>query len=238
MIQLSKRLSAVADMVTITGVLADVGTDHGYIPVVLAGKKQIQRAVAMDVNAGPLERAYQHIRQYGLEDRIETRLSDGLTALEPGEADGIVIAGMGGALMKRILTEGQETARTVQELILQPQSEIMDFRRFLWENNYSITMEDMVYEDGKYYPMMRAVPGTVREEEPDILELKYGQKLLEQKHPVLGQYLRSQQKQKQQILEKMQKNAKQDISTRTMELEQELKDINSALEIVEGAGGI
>lgn len=235
MMQLSMRLSAVADMVTITGILADVGTDHGYIPVFLAGEKRIQRAIAMDVNQGPLERAQEHIRQYGLEDRISTRLSDGLDALKPEEADSIVIAGMGGALMKRILAQGEEVAKTAKELILQPQSEIMEFRRFLWEHSYETTEENMVFEDGKYYPMMRVVSCDKKQEEPDILALKYGGKLLQQKHPVLCQYLQWQKKQKEQILENLRRNAKQDVSSRMEELKQELGYINQALKLTREA---
>lgn len=235
MVQLSKRLSAVAQLVTITGILADVGTDHGYIPVYLTGKEQIKKAIAMDVNQGPLERAQEHIRQYGLENRIETRLSDGLQALKPKEVEGIVIAGMGGNLMKRILMQGEQVAHTAKELILQPQSEVMGFRKFLWESGYTIVAEDMVLEDGKYYPMMRVVYENAQKEIPDVLALKYGEKLLEQKHPVLKQYLLWQKMQKEKILGNLQKNAKKDVSSRKEEIEEELSYIAHALEKIDGA---
>lgn len=235
MVQLSKRLSAVAQLVTITGILADVGTDHGYIPVYLTGKEQIKKAIAMDVNQGPLERAQEHIRQYGLENRIETRLSDGLQALKTKEVEGIVIAGMGGNLMKRILMQGEQVAHTAKELILQPQSEIMEFRKFLWESGYNIVAEDMVLEDGKYYPMMRVVYENAQKEIPDVLALKYGEKLLEQKHPVLKQYLLWQKMQKEKILGNLQKNAKKDVSSRKEEIEEELSYIAHALEKIDGA---
>lgn len=235
MVQLSKRLSAVAQLVTITGILADVGTDHGYIPVYLTGKEQIKKAIAMDVNQGPLERAQEHIHQYGLENRIETRLSDGLQALKPKEVEGIVIAGMGGNLMKRILMQGEQVAHTAKELILQPQSEVMEFRKFLWESGYTIVAEDMVLEDGKYYPMMRVVYENAQKEIPDVLALKYGEKLLEQKHPVLKQYLLWQKMQKEKILGNLQKNAKKDISSRKEEIEEELSYIAHALEKIDGA---
>ncbi|MBU5472102.1 MAG: SAM-dependent methyltransferase [Clostridiales bacterium] len=235
MVQLSKRLSAVAQLVTITGILADVGTDHGYIPVYLTGKEQIKKAIAMDVNQGPLERAQEHIRQYGLENRIETRLSDGLQALKPKEVEGIVIAGMGGNLMKRILMQGEQVAHTAKELILQPQSEVMEFRKFLWESGYTIVAEDMVLEDGKYYPMMRVVYENAQKEIPDVLALKYGEKLLEQKHPVLKQYLLWQKMQKEKILGNLQKNAKKDVSSRKEEIEEELSYIAHALEKIDGA---
>lgn len=155
--QISKRLRTVADMVSTGNRLADVGTDHGYVPVFLVLENRIPSAVAMDINRGPLERARLHIRKYGLEARIETRLSDGLEKLLPGEADTVLIAGMGGMLTIRILENGQKVLQTAKELILQPQSDIREVRLFLKKNGYRIAAEDMVEEDGKFYPMMRAV---------------------------------------------------------------------------------
>ena len=105
--QLSKRLSAVAEFVTPGGCLVDVGTDHGYVPIALLEQKKISSAIAMDVNRGPLERAREHIAQYQMGDYIETRLSDGLHALRAGEGDSLLIAGMGGGLTIRILSEGE-----------------------------------------------------------------------------------------------------------------------------------
>ena len=122
--ELSKRLQAVADLVTAGCRVADVGTDHAYIPIALVQEGRIPGAVAMDVNTGPLERARLHVAENRLEEKIELRLSDGLAALSPGEADSVVIAGMGGGLVIRILTEGAQTVRGVKECILQPQSEI------------------------------------------------------------------------------------------------------------------
>ena len=105
--QLSLRLSAIADLVTEGNRLVDVGCDHGYLPVYLIQQKKIPSAIAMDVRKGPLSRAQEHIRQYGLEEYIQTRLSDGLEGLKAGEGDTLVIAGMGGPLMERILTDGR-----------------------------------------------------------------------------------------------------------------------------------
>src|SRR5699024_7353656 len=104
--ELSKRLNAVASLVTDGYRLADIGTDHAYIPIFLVSTGKIPAAVAMDVNRGPLLRAEENIRTYGLEKRIATRISDGFAALEKNEADSAVIAGMGGLLTIRILKEG------------------------------------------------------------------------------------------------------------------------------------
>ena len=103
---LSVRLKAVAELVSDGRCLADIGTDHAYIPIWLVKSGRISGAIAADVNRGPLQRALEHIRDNGLEDRIKLRLSDGFLALEPGEADSAVLAGMGGGLMIRILKEG------------------------------------------------------------------------------------------------------------------------------------
>ena len=119
--ELSKRLNAVASLVTEGYRLADIGTDHAYIPIFLAGTGRISEAIAMDVNRGPLLRAEENIRAHGLQAKIETRISDGFAALREGETDSAVIAGMGGPLMIRILREGSGIVRSLKECILQPQ---------------------------------------------------------------------------------------------------------------------
>ncbi|MCI8484994.1 MAG: SAM-dependent methyltransferase [Lachnospiraceae bacterium] len=230
MIRLSKRLQSVADFVEPCETMADVGTDHGYIPVYLVGCQRVKKAIALDVNRGPLLRAQEHILQHDMKDCIETRQSDGFAALRPGEAETIVIAGMGGALMMRILDQGEEKARAAERLVLQPQSEWMAFRRFLYENQYQITAEDMVYEDGKYYPVMAVSSGQAKEKDSRI-QWKYGSLLLARRHPVLEQYLRKQQQQKRKILQNLEQYAKQNVKERTKELVQELEDIETALQM-------
>mgnify|MGYP002140913786 CR=1 FL=1 len=151
------RLRAIAGMVTKGNRLADVGCDHGYLSIWLVSEKTVPSAIAMDVRPGPLSRARENITRYGLEDYIETRLSDGLAKLEPGEGDTLVIAGMGGPLMERILKDGAKVREGFQELILQPQSDLPHFRHFLAEIGWEIVSEEMIKEDGKFYPMMKAV---------------------------------------------------------------------------------
>ena len=108
---MSKRLAAIGALVTEGGILADIGTDHALLPIRLVLDGKVPRAIAMDVNEGPLARAGEAIRRAGLADRIQTRLSDGFAALKEGEADSAVIAGMGGDLVIRILTECREADR-------------------------------------------------------------------------------------------------------------------------------
>jgi len=192
--KLSKRLQAVADLVTPGHRVADIGCDHAYISIYLAERKIAARVIAMDVNQGPMDKAKENIIKYGLNDRIETRKSDGAEKLNPGEADTILIAGMGGALTVSILTKKPEILRDMKELVLQPQSEIGKVREMLTEQEFLIIEENMVKEDGKYYVMMKAVPQRCVEESSRYElnreeDFQYGRLLLESKHPVLKKFL-------------------------------------------------
>jgi tRNA (adenine22-N1)-methyltransferase len=189
-------------MVTAGNCLADVGTDHGYVPIYLYERNVIPRAIAMDVNKGPLERATLHIAESGMKEAIETRLSDGLAALKPGEADSVVIAGMGGPLIIRILSAYPEVTASLKELILQPQSEIPEVRMWLYEQGYEIVEEHMVFEDGKYYPMFKAVKNSQAEKLTD-LEYKYGKLSVLEEKSVLKAYLVREIANKQTILKKL-----------------------------------
>ena len=239
MIKLSRRMKAVSSMVTPGSVLADIGTDHGYVPISLVQRKKIKRAIAMDVNKGPLQRAKEHIQEFQLEDYIETRLSDGVKKLEIGEVDSILIAGMGGELVIRIITEGMAVCKSAKELVLQPQSELGKVRKFLRENNFEIVDEDMIIEDGKYYPMIKVVPV----EEIKIWELLpeevipacdvYGPFLLKNGNPSLRKYLVKQHKQLTKILKELDKQPESKaILKRKAEVQKEITLNESAYTIL------
>lgn len=157
-VAISERLQALCRMVTPGNVVVDVGCDHGFLPIYLVQENISPRVIAMDVGKGPLCRAKEHIAAYGMEEYIETRLSDGLGAYRAGEAQTLVCAGMGGRLMQKILAQGQDKAGEMTELILQPQSELAEFRRFLRESGYRIREENILLEGGKYYFLMKASP--------------------------------------------------------------------------------
>ena len=222
---MSERLLAVASMVTPGSVVCDVGCDHGYVPIYLVKHHVCPRVIAMDVNEGPLKSAGEHVREAGLLPYIETRLSDGVEALEPGESDCLIIAGMGGRLMERILTEGRERVAGMREVILQPQSEIAAFRKFLREQGYTLLSENMIFEDGKYYPMMKVTPGKVRNTETDLWQQvydRYGFLLLREKHPVLHSFLMWEEHHSREIMERLtgQQEAAGTDARRTQRLEQ------------------
>ncbi len=196
--QLSVRMQRLASLVTEGNRLADVGCDHAYLPIALIQEGKIPSAVAMDVNQGPLLRAKEHVHACGLDTYIALRRSDGLAELRPGEADTVLIAGMGGMLMRRILSGGSHCLGLVRELVLQPQSEIHLVRRWLAQNGFCITDEEIVLDAGKYYPMFRAVPGDGGT--PDEAELIYGNPALQRSPEVWRDYLQKEQQKTEQIL--------------------------------------
>lgn len=236
-IRLSKRMEALASLVAQGDRLADVGTDHGYIPIFLVQNGRIPSAIAMDVNEGPLLRAREHIAACHLEENIETRLSDGLARLEPGEADTVLIAGMGGFLTRRILSEGENVLASVRRLVLQPQSEIPEVRRYLRERGYVITDEDMVEEDGKFYPMMKAKKGAEdafcsgRETLCDA----FGPVLLKRRHPVLMTWMERERRLLDQIAARLaQQEENEKIRERTREIRQRQRLLNEAFVLMKG----
>lgn len=151
MIEISQRLKLIASCVPEGSVVADIGTDHAYMPIYLIQNKLASRVIAMDVRRGPLEKAMNNISAAGVSDSIEVRLSDGLSALEPGEASVVTISGMGGKLMERIITAGKDKISSDTGLIFSPQSEIAHFREYLINEGFITDDEKMLKEDGKYY---------------------------------------------------------------------------------------
>jgi len=194
--QLSKRLQAVASMVTSGNRVADIGCDHAYTSIYLVKNMISPYVIAMDVNQGPIDKARENIEKYGVADKIAIRKSDGLEKLQAGEVDTILIAGMGGRLMIRILTGNMRALSSVSELVLQPQSEIHLVRKALKDLGFLIIKESMLKEDGKFYVILKARTASSNLNDRDYQLTKpehfyYGRLLLEEKNPVLFEYLQS-----------------------------------------------
>ncbi len=228
---ISRRLNRLAELVTEGSRLADVGTDHGYVPICLCRQKKIPSAIAMDINEGPLLRAKEHIEEAGLSEKISLRLSDGLQKLCKGEADTVLIAGMGGALMVRILSDGEPVLSEVRELVLQPQSEIGEVRLWLKSHGWQIQTEEILKEDGKYYPMFRAVPGEAKSYTKT--EYRFG-KLEQQASPeVLAEFLEKRLMVNRQIEAGLPKNNDERIALRRAEVETEIRLLTEVLQRIE-----
>lgn len=194
------------DLVTKGERVADIGCDHAYISIYMVEQKIADKVIAMDVNKGPLERAKENIQKNHFEEQIETRLSDGIKELKAGEVTTLLIAGMGGGLMQRILSGNPTVLTEVKELVLQPQSEIRETRKFVEQLGFEIVLENMLIEDGKYYTMMKAV----RTENPVRLErevfYRYGKYLLEHQNAILKQFLEKEKEKLQMIAQKLKEN--------------------------------
>lgn len=222
MITLSKRLQAVANLVKPVTTMADIGCDHGFMSIYLIQSNRCEHVIAMDVNEGPLLRAKEHILEHALQNQIETRLSDGGKALllqdfekegkQIPEAQGVIMAGMGGRLMTKILQDSKTVFGQMEQWILQPQSEPSLVRKTIRDLGFTIEEENMVLEDGKYYSMLRAVPRSLALEETqndsspfhqDVLD-QYGSYLIQNGNSCFLDFLQYQINQTKQILENLQ----------------------------------
>lgn len=235
---LSKRLQAVANMVTPGLRAADVGCDHAYVPIYLVQNNISPACIAMDINQGPVNKARKNVIKYGLQDKIEVRKSDGLKELSPDEADALIIAGMGGELMLSILSERQDIVAAVSELILQPQAAIYLVREAMEGYGFVITRENMLTEDGKFYVCMKAeAKASVKDShayELTAREHKYfGRLLLEQRHPVLHSFLNKERKQCEEIYEELIRFPTEQSLMRQGEIIEEIRLIDLALKYFE-----
>lgn len=229
--ELSARLKAVAGMVTKGNRVCDVGCDHGYISIYLVKNDVSPYVYAMDVNKGPLLRAKEHILDYGYADKIETILSDGLVALGDRDSDALICAGMGGKLIIKILTEGMEQVLKMRELVLQPQSEIHLVREYLRNRGFYIDKEDMIFEDGKYYPMMHVIIESEKQNEDNPVFDKFGPCLLKEKHPVLKDFLEYTKSTLDEINTRLVSEEQTDkITKRIEEIKEQQKEVSVALE--------
>lgn len=148
---LSPRLEMIARLLGRGDVICDIGCDHGYLPIALISLGAYHLGIAMDINTGPLERAKDNIDKAGLSDSIKTRLSDGVSALKPYEADAVSICGMGGNVIMHIFDEGQDILAYIDTIVISPQSEYMMLRLYLLRKGYTIIEEDIIRDSGKYY---------------------------------------------------------------------------------------
>lgn len=221
--KLSRRLETIASFVPEGSAVADIGTDHGYIPIHLVQEGKAKHAIAMDVRKGPLLRAQAHIHEAGLEAHVEVRLSDGLLKLEQNEADCVVIAGMGGELIIHILEEGRGLWEGIPHWVLSPHSELDKVRRFLEEQEFFIERETMIKEEGKFYTVM-GINRMNKAGEKDEREIsyRYGRSLIESKDPVLKEYLKKEEEQLEQIMSGLSESQTEAAVRRMEELKLEL----------------
>ena len=187
-IKLNERLMTAVQFVREGSRLADVGTDHGYLPIFLILEGRISFAIAADINRGPLDKADENIHKYALDGKIKTVLCDGLTRIDTREVDDIAIFGMGGELIVKILDEVPWLKDTSKRLILQPMTHPEKMRKYLADNGYLIIGEAISFDRGKIYQTICAeYDGIIREF--DDITLLYGEYILKNGGELLSEQM-------------------------------------------------
>ncbi len=225
--EISERLLAVAQCVDCT-VTADVGTDHGYVPIYLCLTGKTTHAFGSDVRKGPLQKARENVEKYQLSDRITLRLGSGLAPYAPGEVPSVVMAGMGGMLMMRLMEESPAVVDALEEMVLSPQQDIPELRRFVHEKGFCIAEEKMLKEGGKYYHILHCKRGKERYERE--MEYLFGKCLLDMREPLLKEFLLAEEKRLKTVLRRLTAGKSEKAQARAEEVNREMAYIKEALQ--------
>jgi len=226
--KLSKRLAALVDYVPQGAVVADIGTDHGFVPIYLLQEGISPSAIAGDIKEGPLSSADKAVVEAQLEDKIDLRLGDGLSILRPGEAGVIIIAGMGGSTIKEILEKGQEVLARVNRLILQPMVAAGQLRLWLVDNGWNIVDETLVAEEERIYEIIVAEHGNP-EEDWDQVEIELGPRLLAKGHPLLEAHVNKMLESEQEVLKGLAKSDSDEARAKAREIRQRVEKIKKVM---------
>ncbi len=223
-VMLTPRLNKIAELIWPCNCMADIGTDHAYLPTYLCMEKRCTKAIASDINKGPLKRAEATIKRYKLEDKIELRLGGGVETLLMGEADTIVVAGMGGLVIAQILAKGIEVVKNATQLILQPMTAVDELRKYLVSNGFEIVGEHIVKEEEKIYNIIE-VKYTGKEYTLKADEVYLG-KNIKEKNPILyEEYFNRKKKRLEKILLALKK-------AESKEAEDKLKEVQALIDAI------
>ncbi|WP_342043375.1 tRNA (adenine(22)-N(1))-methyltransferase [Bacillus sp. OTU2372] len=228
--KLSVRLTTVAKYVIEGARMADIGSDHAYLPCYLAKNLKISFAIAGEVAQGPFQSAEKNVLAEGLVDTIAVRMGDGLEVIEPGEVDCITIAGMGGALISSILDNGKDKLDSVQRLILQPNISAISIRTWLLANNWELIAEEIIEEDSKIYEILVAERGDPLK--PYLIKrdegLLLGPFLLKQKNEIFKKKWTAEMNNWQRISKALEG------ASETVETIEKRKELTDKIKLVEG----
>ncbi|WP_324294034.1 tRNA (adenine(22)-N(1))-methyltransferase [Limosilactobacillus reuteri] len=225
---LSARLACVASLVSAGARVADIGSDHAYLPAALVLDGKIDFAIAGEVVKGPYENAVHEIKDHQLEGRVIPRLADGLAAIEPADkVDTITIAGMGGSLIASILEKDKNKLTGIKRLVLQPNVGESQLREWLMNNHYQIMTEKIIEEDNHIYEIIVAEPSVVPFRYSKY-ELDFGPFLLENKGPVFRKKWQEYLQREAHVIDQMQK-AQQPPVKKINEINQFLSQVKEAI---------
>ncbi|HBG4719904.1 TPA: SAM-dependent methyltransferase [Clostridioides difficile] len=227
--KLTDRLLKIASLVSDGKKIADIGTDHGYIPVYLLKEGKVPFAVLADVNKGPLDNAHKEVIQNNLLDKVDLRLGSGIEILEIGEVEEVIIAGMGGILISELLKAKKEVAHNVEKLILQPMQAQEELRYYLLNNGYEILEEVLVREDFRIYEIIVAKytgKNTIIEDE---IYYEVGIKLLENKDSLFNDFIEKKIKTYSSIVNKLEGKNGEAIDKKRKESEVAIKKLENLI---------
>lgn len=199
---LKGRLKLIADKVPVCKTVADIGTDHAYLPIYLIQQGRCQKAIASDVRIGPVQVADRNITKYKLNENIETRLGSGLGTLGNNEADSIIIAGMGGTLVSELLEADAEKTFGATALVLQPMNDLDIVRKWLYEHKFDIYDEELAAEGNKIYCVL-AARYDGKDKKYQEFQLHVGEKLIANQDPLLLAYCRMKVRQIERVLKQL-----------------------------------
>lgn len=229
---LSMRLSAIRDMVPKNSVVADIGTDHGYIPVSLIKNKISKKVIGTDVSKGSLDKIINLVNSLGMEKKIETRLGYGLDVIRPYEVDSLIIAGMGGILIKDILEKDKQTTKTINNFILQPMVGAKELRHYLIKSGFKIIDEDLVFEEGKFYEIMFAIKG--KDYIKNDIYFEISKLLVENKHPLIKSFVQHKISKAENILNEIKSIDTKKSKEKSREIKQLINEYEEVLIEIEG----
>lgn len=230
--KLSERLITIANLVPSNSIVADIGTDHGYIPVYLIENKISKKVIGTDISKGSLDKIIEYVKETGYGDKIDTRLGNGLEVVKPYEVDTAIIAGMGGLLIRDILEKDKKVSNSVVNFILQPMVAAKELREYLIENNFEIIKEELVKEENKYYEIIYAKKGKSFIEKEIYYEIS--PLLIDNKHPLLKEFIENKINMFEKIKTDLEGIATEKSQERYNELTNTIKKYKEVLEDIEG----
>ena len=187
----SKRIEFIIGNLEKVNTLADIGTDHGYVPLMAIEREICEKAIACDINKDPLDKARLNAILEGFGDELEFRLGGGFEPLNIDEANEVVIAGMGGNLIRDILEADKEKVKNVDYLILVPAQNPEVLREYLYTNNYEIIKEDLCFDEGIYYELFKVRSAEGQTTELDSIYYEISPILLRSKHSLMKDFLQN-----------------------------------------------
>ena len=227
--KLTDRLLKIASLVTKGKKVADIGTDHGYIPVYLLNKGHVDFAILADVNKGPLENARSEVRHNNLNDKVDLRLGSGIEVLNENEVDEVIIAGMGGILISELLEAKKNVAHSLDKLILQPMQAQDELRKYLLNNGYEILDEVLVKEDFRIYEIIIAKYTGKNTEVKNEIYYEIGNKLIENKDELLSELVNKKIKSYQSIIAKLEGKSGEVIETKREETKKHIDELKGLI---------